>query len=257
MNYLPPIEATLSRRSKIHARPQFSNDISANSPRPSLRERKKQATREALIASARKLFAEKGYENTTLNEICDSADVHISTFFSYFESKEELAFAHTIEQLEHFRHLMANRTEGGSAIEAWWKFVDEYSTTERNRESAFMERMDEIPALRSRYASIVREYEDILAGALAKEAGNDPKVDLFSRLKAATILALMVAGGRWYIDLFGESGPGFDSVEFAKIIIERFPERKSIDTKRKLMEQRVRRHMGKRSTNKRTTGTTP
>ena len=57
---------------------------------PGRRERKKQETREALIAAARQLFAAQGFAATTVREISDAADVAERTFFRYFDSKEDL-----------------------------------------------------------------------------------------------------------------------------------------------------------------------
>lgn len=61
----------------------------------SLRERKRQRTRQALIDAAADLFERKGYSETTVAEIAMAADVSPRTFFSYFVSKEELLFPDT------------------------------------------------------------------------------------------------------------------------------------------------------------------
>lgn len=58
-----------------------------------LRERKKRRTRDALLHAALGLFTTQGYEETTVDEIVDAVEVSQRTFFRYFASKEEAAFA--------------------------------------------------------------------------------------------------------------------------------------------------------------------
>ena len=59
----------------------------------SLRERKKHLTRQALLAAADRLFEARGYDNVTVAEIADAANISVKTLFTYFASKEDLAFA--------------------------------------------------------------------------------------------------------------------------------------------------------------------
>jgi AcrR family transcriptional regulator len=58
-----------------------------------LRARKKRAAREAIAATARRLFAERGFEAVTVAEIAAAADVSEKTVFNHFPTKEDLAFA--------------------------------------------------------------------------------------------------------------------------------------------------------------------
>jgi AcrR family transcriptional regulator len=54
------------------------------------RERKKKITREAIYRSAQKLFAEKGFENTSVEDVTEQVDIAQSTFFNYFPRKEDI-----------------------------------------------------------------------------------------------------------------------------------------------------------------------
>ena len=60
---------------------------------PSRRERKKDETRHRIFHAAIGLFREKGFEQTTVDDITEQADVAKGTFFNYFRRKEAvLAF---------------------------------------------------------------------------------------------------------------------------------------------------------------------
>jgi AcrR family transcriptional regulator len=56
----------------------------------SRRERKKRALRARIYEAATHLFIEKGYEETTIDEITDAADVGRATFFNHYPSKEAI-----------------------------------------------------------------------------------------------------------------------------------------------------------------------
>ncbi len=58
-----------------------------------LRERKKQHTRQALIDAALERFTARGYGAVTLDELCDTVQVSKRTFFRYFAGKEDVAMA--------------------------------------------------------------------------------------------------------------------------------------------------------------------
>jgi AcrR family transcriptional regulator len=54
------------------------------------RDRKKTETRQALRTAAHRLFAEKGFSRTTIDDITEAADVSRRTFFRYYDSKDDL-----------------------------------------------------------------------------------------------------------------------------------------------------------------------
>jgi len=62
------------------------------SNRPGLRDRKKQATRQAISNVATRLFVERGYEAVSVADIAHEADVSRKTVFNYFARKEDLVF---------------------------------------------------------------------------------------------------------------------------------------------------------------------
>lgn len=82
----------------------------APGPRPGLRERQKARTRADIRAAALQLFMTQGYEATTVAQIADAADVSHTTFFRYFQSKEQVIISDDLEAER--EALMHNLTPG-------------------------------------------------------------------------------------------------------------------------------------------------
>jgi AcrR family transcriptional regulator len=55
-----------------------------------LRERKKQKTKASIQREALRLFKKHGYDETTIEDIADAAEISPSTFFNYFPTKEDV-----------------------------------------------------------------------------------------------------------------------------------------------------------------------
>jgi len=97
-----------------------------------LRERKKRRTRQTIIDVALKLFAERGYAETTLSEIAEAADISPSTFFNYFPAKDAIVFALTDQLVESARERVAKRPDDEPTAEAIVSWItDDLAEIER------------------------------------------------------------------------------------------------------------------------------
>ncbi len=65
-----------------------------------VREQKKQQTRKAIIDAAVKLFTERGFEQTSMDELARLAGVGKGTIYGYFKAKEEIFLAYCEAELE-------------------------------------------------------------------------------------------------------------------------------------------------------------
>ena len=88
-------------------------------PPEGLRERKKRATRDAIAASARRLFAERGFDAVTVAEVAAAADVSEKTVFNHFATKEDLAFAGGEARLDQLLADIAQRPAGTSVLDVF------------------------------------------------------------------------------------------------------------------------------------------
>jgi len=83
-----------------------------------LRERKKQRTRDALLRAAVELFTSQGYDGTTVDQIADAVDVSQRTFFRYFAGKEEAALALVEMTVDRFVEAVRERPPHEPPLEA-------------------------------------------------------------------------------------------------------------------------------------------
>jgi AcrR family transcriptional regulator len=66
---------------------------SSAAPHPDRRQRRSAETRERLFRAALETFAQKGFAETTVEDITNAADVGKGTFFNYFPSKDHILLA--------------------------------------------------------------------------------------------------------------------------------------------------------------------
>jgi AcrR family transcriptional regulator len=81
------------------------------------RERRRTETREKLYRAAMKLFAERGFFETTTEAITEAADVGQGTFFNYFPTKQHVLTVLTEKQIEKVRAARYRANAGGGSIQ--------------------------------------------------------------------------------------------------------------------------------------------
>jgi AcrR family transcriptional regulator len=155
--------------------------------KPGLRERKKQQTRESIARAALRLFAERGYDETTLAEIAEAADVAPRTIFAYFESKEDILFSEEGGYLEELKRMLDERPPGTTTVDALREFVGCMKSPdeeEKLRKKVIMAN----PALQMRMRAHHAELEPMLAQSIARDLGTGPD-DIRALLVAASMTA--------------------------------------------------------------------
>jgi AcrR family transcriptional regulator len=156
---------------------------------PSLRERKKLRTRASIVAAAQRLFAEKGYAATTLEDICDEAEVALPTLFRYFETKAHLALAPHTGWVTKLRAELEDRQRSTPTIDVWRRHMAVLSQPDIARANKTrLAWIEPEPTLRSLLADVDIQLENILTSALAMDAGSNPDEDVHARLVATALV---------------------------------------------------------------------
>lgn len=147
----------------------------ANSAPLGRRERKKAATRKAISDTATAMFLERGFDNVSIREIADRADVSPTTVFAHFPQKEALVFDEEDEQREGLVAAVRDRASGVSIAEAlrahYSASILENRSEYGDADAKFLEFLDATPALADYAARMWNRHEHALAEAIATDLG--------------------------------------------------------------------------------------
>ncbi len=160
-----------------------------NTPPLGRRERKKAATRKAISDVATMMFLERGFDNVSIREVADAADVSPTTVFAHFPQKEALVFDEDDEQRDRLVAAVRERPAGvtiNQAIHDFYTAEVRASIDEHGEDVTriFLTFLNETPALRDYAAKMWLRHEDALAEAIADELGLDEptaEVRVYSR----------------------------------------------------------------------------
>jgi AcrR family transcriptional regulator len=160
----------------------MSADVGA--VQPGLRERKKEQTRRLIAETARRLFAERGFDAVPVAEIARAADVAEKTVFNYFPTKEDLFYSGMEAFEERLLDAVREREPGETVLVAFRRFVlrpegvfamrgggegGGRAATEQLRTITRV--ITESPALLARERHVLARYADALAALIASETG--------------------------------------------------------------------------------------
>jgi AcrR family transcriptional regulator len=159
------------------------------------RERKKQRTREQIVDAAFALFAQRGYQATTVAEIAAAADIAPRTFFAYFPSKEAVVFHDFDGLFASLKESIEARPEGVSAIDALrgWLEVSLPVVHHEGDEAQLRKRLCFAePSLAAHQQHLLSKLEVLLRDGVARDLG-EPSDSLRPKLVAAAAVAAMAA----------------------------------------------------------------
>lgn len=184
------------------------NPVIAPAEPASLRERKKAATRAALIDVSQRRFAEHGYAATTLEEISEEVGVRAQTLLRYFESKAHLALAPMTDALDALELFLVDPHRELDTLTAWREYLRLESAEMEHPTSPaitsyvanlreFRRWADLDPVLVAMVSDVDRRLRNLLARELARDRGVGAD-DLHSALLAALLTAgRMAVYERW------------------------------------------------------------
>ncbi len=173
-------------------------------PEPSRRSRKKSRTYAALAEAGAALFASRGFDETTTNDIAEAADVSQRTLFRHFASKEAVLYGDMDEVIFALRDALAGRPAGESVLSVVHNAITSLASSfEDHRELWLLQaRLAASYPSVSAYsrATVQFAWEREIIAAVAARLDVDPLVDPRPEIIAgATMSAVRVATRQWTV----------------------------------------------------------
>jgi AcrR family transcriptional regulator len=166
-----------------------------------LRERKKLRTRRALADAALRLFTDKGFDATTLEELAEEAEVSKSTFFRFFPAKEAAAVEAETELWAAYLDALARRDLSGQVL---GELHETLAAAIAGLDPDWDERFVATRLLVARESALLKYVEHNRAGirsqvvaSLASKLGLDPEDLRLPVLAELATTAFTLAGRPW------------------------------------------------------------
>lgn len=150
------------------------------------RERKKARTRQAIADAALDLFLARGFDQVTIKDVAEAADVSMSGLFKHFPTKESLVFDQDDDVRADIVSAVRDRPPGTSALEglrAWLLRRTSCASPDR-RTAAYLDLVAGTPALRDYARRMWLRHEQELATAIRRAGPESPGADIAARAVA-------------------------------------------------------------------------
>lgn len=141
-----------------------------------LRERKKARTRAAIQDAALRLYIDQGYNETTIGQIADAAEVSQATFFRYFATKEDTVIYDRLDPLfmEAFLQQPEELTPIAAVRAAIREVLAELPSEAMELEMTRWRLTATEPKLRAALANQFEEPLEMMIEAVAERVGHEP-----------------------------------------------------------------------------------
>ncbi|MEP7048634.1 MAG: TetR family transcriptional regulator [Ilumatobacteraceae bacterium] len=182
-----------------------------------LREMKKQRTRTDIVRIATRMFAIRGFDHVTVEEIAAEAEISHRTFYRYFATKEELVLGSLQQGLVDFSTGFTQRPRTESVIASVRAVIMDLAANyehdlDNDRHRAKLVRST--PSLQQRQHERHTIFESTMVPLIAQRLGVDPIDDIRPALIAGCAVAsIRVATTHWLAG--GASQPLLPIVEQA------------------------------------------
>lgn len=185
------------------------SEIAVQSPhQPRRRGRPLEVDPESIARVALSLFLERGFDETSLDDVAEAAQVSRRTLFRYFTSKRELVWGGSAEAIERMREALANAPETEPALDALRRAHVASVTFPAEVVEPTRQRLRLIAAnaeLRAWGATRTEGALELLAEFLARRTGREPD-DLGPRVAAHAMSAAASAAIFWWAE-HGQGDP--------------------------------------------------
>lgn len=141
------------------------------SEQPTLRALKRARTRLAIVDAGARLFAERGYDETTIADIAAAAEIGKRTFFDYFDTKEQLLFPGGDARTHAALEAVADRADDEAPLDVLLRALDTVGRDASMADSLTQLRLRlarEVPAVQSRALRLQTEAQQQITTALTQ-----------------------------------------------------------------------------------------